>query len=361
MLVTSSQVNRFALQVDGQTSGSWDQILSQFADASIYQTWAYGAVRWGVRSLSHVVLRRNETIVAAAQIRIARLPFLRAGIAYLRWGPLCQSKQTPLDPEAVAAIIRYLKSEYVERRGLALHIIPNAFSREDRAAAILSAFHRSGLKPETSLGHYRTFLVDLSLPVELIRKRLDQKWRNQLNRAEKSDLLLEVSDRAEAYREFLQLYQAMQERKPFETTVDVEEFARIQALLSGPARMRTFLAKTEGCAIGALVCCLLGDTAIYLLGATNERARELKAAYFLHWQAILWLKNHGARRYDLGGIDPEANPGGYHFKSGFGGEEVTQSVPHAFSSRGLSQAVIRGIAWLRSRQNSPPALSPANS
>ena len=77
--------NPLEVQVDGQTAETWSGILAQFADANIYQSWAYGAVRWSGRNLSHLVIRQNGRILAAAQLRIARLPLLPAGVAYLRW------------------------------------------------------------------------------------------------------------------------------------------------------------------------------------------------------------------------------------------------------------------------------------
>jgi lipid II:glycine glycyltransferase (peptidoglycan interpeptide bridge formation enzyme) len=344
-----------AVQVDGQTPQSWSGILAQFADANIYQTWAYGAVRWGSRNLSHLVIRREGRVLAAAQLRIARLPLIPAGVAYLRWGPMCQTTGSLLDLTLVTATISALRQEYVKRRGLVLQIIPHAFSGSDRAATFQSSFSQSGMQPEPSLGHYQTIVVDLSPTAEVLRKRLDQKWRNQLNRAEKNGLVLEVSDGHEAYREFVRLYEAMWQRKRFKTSVDVQEFGRIQELLLGSARMQTFLARSDGQYVGALVSSLMGDTGIYLLGATNERARELKAAYFLQWQAMLWLKERGACWYDLGGIDPVANPGGYHFKSGLGGNEVAQLPSHAASGGALSGAVIHGVAWLRRHRTLPPA------
>jgi hypothetical protein len=286
---------------------------------------------------------------------MARLPLLPVGVAYLRWGPLCHREGRELDSGTVAGMAASLCQEYCKRRGLALQVIPSAYSGEQRGAVYEQALARSGLRSQPAAPNYRTVLVDLALPPEAIRKRLDQKWRNQLNRSERNGLVLEVSDGREAYREFVHLYHGMWQRKRFATSVDVEGFAHIQELLPGPAKMQTFLAKKDGESIAALVCSLMGDTAIYLLGATNQKARELKAAYFLQWQGMLWLRDRGARRYDLGGIDPEANPGGYHFKSGFGGGEVTQLPPHALSSGALGEIALRAIAWLRSRQTSANA------
>jgi len=345
----------FSREVDQQTPASWGDVLAQFEDASIYQTWAYGAVRWGARNLSHLVLRKDGQVLAAAQLRIARVPVLPAGIAYLRWGPLCHRKGQVLDPGTVAEMMRSLRDEYCGRRGLTLQVIPGACPGDVRGMAYEDACAKAGLHPDPAAPCYRTVMVDLSPAAEVMRKQLDQKWRNQLNRSEKNGLVLEVSDKPEAYREFVTLYGGMLERKQFETTVDVDEFDRIQALLDGPARMQVFLAKKDGESVGALVCSHMGDTAIYLLGATNEKARELKASYFLQWQVMLWMKDRGARRYDLGGIDPVANPGGYHFKSGFGGVEVIQLPPHSATGGALGGVVLRGISWLRRSRTSSKA------
>lgn len=334
------------IQVDGQTAESWAEIVSTFADASIYQSWAYGAVRWGERHLSHIVLRRNGQVLAAAQLRIARLPMVPAGLAYLRWG-LFESRGNAFEPSVVSALMACLKQEYVVRRGLALQIIPPVFAATEHAVVFQSALEASGLHPEPSLGAYRTILVDLRPTLDVLRKQLNQKWRNQLNRAEKNNLVLEVSDTHEAYQAFMPLYAGMWARKQFESSVDVAEFGHMQELLSGGSRLQTFLARCDGQVVGALVCSLMGDNAIYLLGATNERARELKAAYFLQWQAMKWLKEHGALRYDLGGIDSEANPGGHHFKSGFGGAEVKQLDAHVHSGNLISSAIVAFAKWRR--------------
>ena len=346
------------VEVDRQTTESWSDVLEQFADASIYQTWAYGAVRWGAHNLSHLVLRQEGRIVAAAQLRIARIPLIPAGVAYLRWGPLCRNKAGSLNPTALPKMVACLRDEYVLRRGLALEVIPNVYSEDESATAYQSAFRHAEIRPAVKGGTYRTVLVDLTPPPDTIRKQLDKKWRNQLNGAEKNGLSIEVGDDPGVYVEFVRLYEEMWQRKQFETTVDVAEFGRMQDLLSGSSRMQTFLARKDGQPVGALVCSLMGDTAIYLLGATNERARELKAAYILQWQAMLWLKARGARHYDLGGIDPGANPGGYHFKSGFGGREHVQMAMHVGHRGLLSAGVATFVAWRRGSP-APPHPAPA--
>jgi hypothetical protein len=343
-------VVRAEVEVDGQTSDSWSAVVDRFEDANIYQTWAYGSVRWGEGQLSHLVLHREGKILAAAQLRIVKIPVLPAGVAYVRWGPLYHRKGETTDSADALRMLECLQDEYCKRRGLILQVIPNAFPDSARGVGYVNAIDRAGLRMDCGIQSYRTVMVDLTPSVEFIRKRLDQKWRNQLNGSEKQGLDLEVTDSQEAYQEFCQLYHVMLSRKQFKATVDVGEFGRIQQQLPSNQKMRVFVARKDGQAVGALVCSLLGDTAIYLLGATNDRARELKASYFLHWQAMIWLKSQGACWYDLGGIDSAANPGGYHFKSGFGGIETTQLSPVVSSNGILGDAIHRGVTWLRRKR-----------
>ena len=53
---------------------------------------------------------------------------------------------------------------------------------------------------------------------------------------------------------------------------------------------------------------MLGDTAVYLLAASNEAGRQTNAAYLLQWKAIEAAIARGCRWYDLGGVHPENNP-----------------------------------------------------
>jgi hypothetical protein len=60
---------------------------------------------------------------------------------------------------------------------------------------------------------------------------------------------------------------------------------------------------------------------VYLFGATDEQGMQTSAAYLVQWEIVQALKAAGVRRYDLNGIDPERNPGTYHFKRGLSGKK----------------------------------------
>jgi FemAB family len=315
------------VEVDSATPAEWVQMLDLFSDASIYQTWSYGRVRWGEENLSHIVLKRDGEPLAIAQLRIVRPTRLKFGIAYLRWGPLCERRGEVLTADIAIAMAQALEEEYVCKRKLFLRILPNAFDGSSRATVIRSAFSRFTAEPLVVENTYRTFVLDLAPGITELRKNLDPKWRNKLSGAQRNTLEVVMGKGIAEYQTFCQLYRNMRKRKEFETTVDVEEFGRIQQDLPERHRMDILIAQNAGVPVAGIVASAMGDSAIYLLGATSDAGLHSKGAYLLHWHLIEWLKVKGTRWYDLGGINPETNPGVYQFKKGFSGADVCQIEP----------------------------------
>lgn len=337
-LAATVDQSRYTTEVDNVTELEWFELGRHFEDASIYQTWAYGSVRWGEKNLSHIVLKDGDDPVGIAQLRIVRPTSIRVGVAYLRWGPLCHSRARGLHADAVRAMADALRKEYTDRRGLCLEIVPNAFAESRRAEIFQCAFEQYERKSLVGTEKYRTFLLDLSAPLDDVRKTLHRRWRQYLNAAERNELRVSEGDDLERYDAFCRLYAQMWRRKRFRTGVHVEEFARIQDRLPQFERMKIFLCEHKGSPVAALVCSAMGDTGIYLLGASIDADMRLKASYLLHWNVIKWLKISGIRYYDLGGIDPMENPGGYQFKRGLSGVDVSHISPLVACDNRLSMA-----------------------
>lgn len=329
------------VEVDRCTPVEWSHMLDLFNDSNLYQTWSYGGVRWGQGNLSHLVLKRGGDLVAMAQLRIARPTRFKFGMAYLRWGTLFERRGRPIDRQVAVAMARALEEEYVGKRRLFLRILPNAFVGSPRAAVIQSAFSKFAPERLIADNTYRTLVLDLEPPLEELRRKLDKKWRNLLTNSEKKGLKIVEGCGTDEYRTFCLMYNEMRKRKTFETTVDVEEFGRIQRDLPESHRMRILICEDGGAPVAGLVASAMGDTAIYLLGATSDDGLKSKGAYLLQWTLIKWLKEHGVRWYDLGGIDPEANPGVYHFKRGLSGVDATQISPLVACDSLMSSAVVR--------------------
>jgi len=323
-------------------------MLDLFDDASIYQTAAYGEVRWGERNLSRLVLRRDGEVVGIAQLRIIRPTPLKFGMAYLRWGPLWELRGQTFDSEVPARLACAIEDEYVKKRKLFVCILPNAFAGSPRAEVFQSAFSKFTWEIKEPADAYRTFAVDLTPPLEELRSGLDKKWRNQLSRSERNQLTMVSGHGSEVYRAFCEIYSQMRERKAFQTTVDADEFGRIQEFLTESQRMHVMICQDKGIPVAGLVASAMGNSAIYLLGATTDAGLNAKGAYLLQWTLICWLKERGIKSYDLGGIDPEGNPGVYHFKKGLSGVDLCQIKPYSASASAFSSGMVKaGLAMQR--------------
>jgi lipid II:glycine glycyltransferase (peptidoglycan interpeptide bridge formation enzyme) len=344
----------FGVKFDNISRDEWFSLLQQFNDATIYQTWTYGSVRWGERSLSHQVVKRSGEVIAIAQVTIKKLPFLSLGIAYIPWGPLWRKKGNAGDLENLQYAIKFLKDEYVKKRGLILRIRPNIVAEHDDSVENL--FQGEGFSFNSSARRYRTLLVDLTPEIEKLRKNLHQNWRRKLNQAEKKGLEIVEGNGDELYTIFLSLQSEMQERKNYIPGVSYQEFREIQKYLPEPLKMKIIVCKSVGEPIAAAVFSGIGDTGIFLFGATGDKGMETNGSYLLHWLAIQWLKGNGCRWYDLGGINPEINPGVYQFKVGMGGMDVCHIGPYEICNSPLSSLFVRWGErlknYLRSGKNS---------
>jgi hypothetical protein len=326
--------------VDQVTEADWNSLLEGFADANIYQTWAYGAVHWSERQLSHLVLQRDGAPVALAQLRVIRVPVLGSGIAYVRWGPVCMVRSSPWDAGVWRAITEALVQEYVVRRRFVLRIVPNIFLQDTVAGEMSTLWAELGLLEDASVRKYHTLRVDLRPSVEILRRQLSSRWRRQLNIAERNNLEIVEAQTDDLYLQFLGLYREMFARKQFDTSVDVEEFRRIQQRLPTSLKMMTLICLAGGCPVAGLVVSTIGQTAIYLLAATGDDGLNARGSYLLQWHAMQRLKELGREWYDLGGVNQELNPGVFTFKSGMGGEEACQLGRYEVAGAGLSKLTV---------------------
>jgi hypothetical protein len=309
----------YIVEIDTVDEDAWSQILVEFNDSNLYQTWTYGSHHWRIGNLSHFLLRRTGTIVAAAQVLIVRIPYMPGGIAYIRWGGMWQRKDKPKNLEVLRQMLRALRMEYAYKRGLLLRILPNIIDIE--AEDIIAIFREEGYRRRVSIEGGRTLYVNLQPSLEELRSSLKPRWRSYLKRAEKSDLALINAPNGELYEIFLKIYREMHRRKRFIEYVNVDEFQLIQQNLPDAFKLKILACQSQGEVHAAIICAALGDTGIYVLGATSDKGLKSRGSYLLHWKMIEWLKDEEYKWYDLGGIDPVMNPGTAQFKYGLAGKK----------------------------------------
>jgi hypothetical protein len=303
----------YSSAVDVVEEAAWCRILEQFDDANIYQTWPYDEVRCGRANISHLVLRKNGDIVAAAQARIVKAPLLKVGIAYVRWGPLWRRREDKADPEIFRQAIRALRNEYACRRGLVLRFYPSLFS--DESSPFLTILEEEGFSAFDGEKRSRTLLLDVSRPLEKLRAGLRPHWHRYLKVAERNELEIVEGSEDELFEEFVKIYREMVARKRFAEPNDIDEFRRIQRRLPEKLKMKIMLCRSGGEVCAGLVCSSIGNTAVYLFGATSDAGLKKRGSYLLHWRLIEWLSKKGRAVYDLNGIDPVVNTGTYKFKT----------------------------------------------
>ncbi len=297
----------------------WERTVAGFSDLTIYQTWAYGAVRWGEANLMHFVLMRAGQVVAAAQARVVRASLLRLGVAYVRYGPLWCRKGEEENLEVFRQAVRAMHNEFVRKRRLVLRLNLN-LTALDEPQRYLDILRQEGYGRTRFALPQRTLLVDLTPSLEDLRSGLHQTWRNQLNQAEKRFGVTVTSGTSQEYfQQFVAVHDAMLAAKRFAVFAPAEEFMAMQDLLPEDQKQLIVLGQVNGRTVAGGVISVTGSKAIELLAASDAEGRETRAGYAVQWRTLQLLKERGCRWYDLNGIDPVTNPGGYRFKIRLGG------------------------------------------
>jgi lipid II:glycine glycyltransferase (peptidoglycan interpeptide bridge formation enzyme) len=314
--VVQRNLEDYSIEVDAVRRDSWDGVLREFKDANIYQTWEYGAARFGENSLSHMIVKRNDQIVGAVQTRILKIPVINAGIAYMRWGPLCRRRDSEDNLDDLSQIVAAMRREYVDRRGLYLRIIPNEIRtfRSD----LRSVLQKAGFEWHKS--DYRTLYLNLDETLEAIRSNMSKNWRKHLNKAEKLGLVVTEGTDQDLFQTVEGLYRETLQRKGFVPGINIDEYHSLQECLPDYLKMHIMICRYDGRPIAGLVGSSIGDVGIELVAATGNNGLEVGGSYLLRWRMVEYLKRCGCHFYNLNGINPERNPGGYQFKSGLCGK-----------------------------------------
>lgn len=325
--------------------GDWDAIISGFDEVCQEQMHAFAALRWpGVRQ-EPLIFSRNGHVVGGAMVMIQPLPLRLSEIAVVKWAPMLAQSNEP-DAEMVRlAMAEHLIADYADRRGMMLSILLHASPAQVNQGYL--GFRARGFRRGSTLLFPNRYLVRLQLSDEAQRKSFQQTWRRQLNRSEKAGLVFERTG-ADRIDDFKTLYSAMTERKQFPDHSAYETLDALMAL-DEPLRPELFFVRHEGENVAGALVFKAGERAVYLYGATNEKALPLRAGYYMHCHIIRWLRDHTrAQWYDLGGTD--GFQGLHQFKKGMVGDEgVIRPVPPVLNYWSSARAGLIGNAAFTAR------------
>lgn len=325
----------------------WPDLARRFRDFAFEQSLTYAepaAARIGGKA-HYVVLERDGRLLAAAAVRVRAVPLLGRGIAWIASGPLTQPMEgDPPDDATMTAILATLRDEFALKRGHVLRFrLPGiAFPDMDRITPLAGA---AGYAPTDRAPSYRSIAVSLRRTEAETLAGLDHKWRTNLRFVQKLNLSLDRGNSPELQARFKKLFCSVQAAKGFAPDITPE----FHYDLSGPDyRMEVLIATKDGVDQAGIVIAHVGNSVIYLFGATGEAGRDTRAGYFLTWTGVTTSLGKGLDWYDLGGIDAEANPDVYRFKNRMNGTHFF-TAPFQTQRPGPVSALILRAEALRAR------------
>ena len=295
---------------DEDAAESWNALTLHLEDASPFHTFEFGQYyqHLGWHPMYCACFDNNRHVVAMA-LCLTKTVFGRITIGWCFGGPIGLIA-TWADLPGVIARSRGTKHIYIRFRC-------DRARNDDDVRTLLAT---KWTQPNLLIGRNLTLVLDLSVRDQDLLAGFSKNWRRNLRRAEEQNITIACNEEAIS----LQLFDAYREMAEFKNFGSLLEFEKLKRLveLSGQ-NIAVFVARDADGNLLAFRCVLiLGKKAVDYLAATTMRGRQLHAAYLLLRAEIISLKARGVEHYDLGGIDPETNPGVYRFKRDTGGRQV---------------------------------------
>jgi lipid II:glycine glycyltransferase (peptidoglycan interpeptide bridge formation enzyme) len=329
----------YEVNVDNFDRDDWEHYAEEFADYSIYQTWAYQQVRAEMdgQDISRVVIKdENGKVVTMCQVRIKHVKPIGLKIGYGQWGPLFRRKDGNV--RCTIEALRKLREAYVGTKLSVLRVVPNIY-KDETGEKISEMLICSGFQHVRSAAPYQTMMLRVDDSGEGIRKRFGKSFRRDLNHAEKATIEIREGTGGEFCAILEKLYLELLKRKGFKG-LEPQVFIKAQSMLSTPEKMNIIVAYLGNEPVAVHLASNLGDTAIALLAASNEQGLSCGSSYIVWYRSAVSALNAGMKLYDVGGIDPDNNPNVYRFKSRMGGEEVFHIGAFDACSRACTK-----VAW----------------
>jgi lipid II:glycine glycyltransferase (peptidoglycan interpeptide bridge formation enzyme) len=314
-----SYQTRSDVQLDCQpvSHDEFDKIAVGFADVVQEQTAVFLGERWGHQRIETFALRADQKLFGAAAVLIIKNPVVGGGMAIVKWGPLWRLLGEPANEINLWQSIKALQDEFVTKRGFHLTIMPHA--DPDFGDTTINALTDLGFSAGKSLKSPDRYLVNVDQTDEELKASFEQKWRYNLKKSLQNPLEIEHIDAGEGYDRFMNLYTQMLERKKFHETSAVHTLPHLIEAKVKELKPLCLMVKSEGTDTAGAMIDISGERAVYLYGATDDRALPLKAGYAMQWSIVqLLCAQPLVRWYDLGGAD--GDKGLHQFKKGFVGK-----------------------------------------
>ena len=346
--LTSKTDETHAVHIRRLSNRQWDDAMENFKDVIHEQTSCFNELKWRKEQLERLMVFRGDQMIGGAIVRKIQIPMTGKTLAVVRWGPVWRRFDAPVDVSDLRTVHRELATELSDRQGCFVLHIPRADPEncDQELRALDELGYKAGFQPESP----ERYFVRVDKDLDAMRASFAQKWRYNLKKAEKAGLEAVIDSGPQGLKDFFDLYSNMVSRKKFFETSPIDTLRYLMGVEHKKLRPEILIVKKNGEPIAGAVLDLSGDQAIYLYGATNERALGLKAGYFMQWEILKHLsKLPNIRWYALGGGTSD-HCSLHQFKRGLVGKTgVVNNVPayHYLASSGSTEAIGRLAVYLQ--------------
>lgn len=295
------------------TRTEWDALLWKCNHVPLLQSYYYAqAIRQTKQqSCRHGLIKINGKDAGIVQMQEVRLFGQAIHFLSIDRGP-CWFNNFGNDTHLIA-FAEELNRQFPARLGRKRRIMFEHYSKNR-----LVSFGK--ITKNQNIEQYKTFLLDISPDLSIIRNNFNKKWRNILNKSEKSDLSVKIDENMVSLTSILKNYAVDRYQKRYagasaKLLATLCKFSAIHGqcfimhAIKGDEIMASILVFTHG------------RGATYQIGWTNQYGRDNGAHHLLLWEAIKALKDRGITEFDLGGFNDDTD-GIKKFKQGLGGQEI---------------------------------------
>lgn len=296
---------------DEQARDCWNADLIEFSDCSPFQTLAFGEYNRALGWRPIYLKNCDETGAARAlMLGLLRRYPLGVGLFWCPGGPVGDIRLWNDELQQAIAAAANIKRLYCRFR----------CDRERDINDVLALNHQKWTRSWFIMHSGFTMELDLSRNDAEFLRNCSRNWRRNLHAAERNNLRISVWQNPNA-AEIADVYAEMQRIKKMPEQFSVDELKNIVERAGND--LIVLRGEDESGALVAVRGCLIaGSRACDYLAATTERGRELRGSHKVFFELMKECRRRGVRFYDLGGIDPQENPGVYDFKRGTGARAV---------------------------------------
>jgi lipid II:glycine glycyltransferase (peptidoglycan interpeptide bridge formation enzyme) len=289
----------------------WDIYLQKFSNFDFYQSYNWGEYKknYGWKPYRFIGVDSNNHVKAIAQCLYKDFPF-SIGILYCPGGPLGDLSLINKDFAIICQKIINKKFLYIKLR------VNHLKNKETLDYFSDSIWKESKNKLTNGL----SMNLNIESDEDSLIAGFSKNWRRNLKRFKKSELIIEEWKNYNL-SELILIYRDMESYKNIRIQYSDNELKHIFDYFKD--QIIIYKCKNlNGEVISFRGAIIIGRKAFDFFAATHQKGRKLYPSNKLLWTLLLRCKEIGASIYDLSGIDPIKNPGGYNFKKGTGATEI---------------------------------------